>query len=423
MAPTIDEIATGFFFTNYILDVDRRPGNFAGYEINDNLSSCMKAVGLATLASTVNAPELIQEAIKGYLSAIQLTNTALRSPVDVKKDSTLLAVMLLSTFETVSGHQRSLSAWRSHITGAAALIKVRGPEQLASSGGVRMFMQATVSLMGSCLELGIALPEHIEALNAEVAKHADLSDPSWRYYETMVMLTNFRAYVRRGNVSDPQEILARALEIDRAALSICANAPGVYEYETIYTDVESGIIFAGCYHMYQDFMSATIWTGMRTIRMLLQETIRDNLLELRSSRPSLSVDEQYKAQYQASTNTLYQLQYDIIASVPQHLGFTPTKSVCGGVSDHIFPWSHFNERILTPVHTLKSKSKSPGLPIVRSSAGENLPWAIYLAGAVDIATEPVQKWAIGTLQKIGLSMGIKLAFLLADDLRKKNPGV
>lgn len=61
MAPTIDEIATGFFFTNYILDVDRRPGNSAGYEINDNLSSCMKAVGLATLASTANAPELIQE--------------------------------------------------------------------------------------------------------------------------------------------------------------------------------------------------------------------------------------------------------------------------------------------------------------------------------------------------------------------------
>ena len=61
MAPTIDEIATGFFFTNYILDVDRCPGNSAGYEIDDTLSNCMKAVGLITLANAVHAPELIQE--------------------------------------------------------------------------------------------------------------------------------------------------------------------------------------------------------------------------------------------------------------------------------------------------------------------------------------------------------------------------
>lgn len=61
MAPTVDERATGFFFTNYIVDLDRRPGNSAGYGIDDNLLNCMKAVGLAALASAAHAPELIQE--------------------------------------------------------------------------------------------------------------------------------------------------------------------------------------------------------------------------------------------------------------------------------------------------------------------------------------------------------------------------
>ena len=37
------------------------------------------------------------------------------------------------------------------MNGAVALIKVRGPEQLASVAGVRTFMQATISLMVSCL--------------------------------------------------------------------------------------------------------------------------------------------------------------------------------------------------------------------------------------------------------------------------------
>lgn len=364
------------------------------------------------------------QANKRYLSAIQLTNTALGSPVDVKKDSTLLAIMLLGVFETMtSGHQRSLSAWACHINGAAALIKIRGPEQLTSIGGVRMFMQASTSLMVSCLNVGMALPEHILALNAELAKRADLSDPTWRYYETMVLLTNFRAHIRCGTISEPQEILSRALEIDRVALSICANAPSVYEYETIYTHAEPGVIFAGCYHVYQDYMSASNWNGMRTVRMLLQDIIRDALLKFHYSRLSFSIDGQYTAQYQASTNTLYQLQYDVIASVPQHLGYTPTKSTSGGVSDHTFPWSHFNSRLAPLVHTLSSKSKSAGPPMIRSFGGYSLPWAIYLVGAVDFATEPVRKWAIGTLQTIGRSMGIQQAMVLADMLKKKNTGV
>ena len=39
------------------------------------------------------------------------------------------------------------------MNGAVALINVRGPEQLASVVGVRMLMQATISLMVSCLEM------------------------------------------------------------------------------------------------------------------------------------------------------------------------------------------------------------------------------------------------------------------------------
>ena len=61
MAPTIDERATSFFFTNYIVDMDKRPGSSGGYEIDDNLLDCMKAVGLAALASAAHAPKLIQE--------------------------------------------------------------------------------------------------------------------------------------------------------------------------------------------------------------------------------------------------------------------------------------------------------------------------------------------------------------------------
>ena len=69
MAPTIDERATGFFFTNYIVDANSRSGNSAGYRIDDNLLICMKAVGLAGLSSATCAPGLVQE-VRGFKLAV-----------------------------------------------------------------------------------------------------------------------------------------------------------------------------------------------------------------------------------------------------------------------------------------------------------------------------------------------------------------
>ena len=58
---TIDERAMAFFSTHYIVGAESRPGNCAGYAMDDNLSSCMKAVGLAAMASTTHHGELIRE--------------------------------------------------------------------------------------------------------------------------------------------------------------------------------------------------------------------------------------------------------------------------------------------------------------------------------------------------------------------------
>ena len=326
--------------------------------------------------------------------------------------------MLLSIVETmISGHQRSLDAWTSHINGAAALIKVRGPEQLASVGGVRLFSQATAGLMVSCMGLEMALPDHISASIAQLAEHADVSDPTWLNYELGMSLTNFRAQVVSGVISDRQEILSRALELEQTALSVFANCPSIYEYETIFTDADPGIIFAGCYHVYQDYMAATVWNGVRSIRIMLQEMIRDAIEKLRSCTPSRSIDDQYTAQYQTSTRTLYQLQSEVIASVPQHLGYVSTKSLSGAAPSHSFLWSHFKHRTSNPFHSFDTTPNES--PMIRLMGGYPLPWALYLVGAIDIATRPVTDWVIRTLHEIGRSMGLQQAVALADRLEKE----
>lgn len=115
---TLDELAIGFFFHYYVLadndECDMRRAL--------DSSSCLQAaiVALGAAAVTRSGPGLScpNETQCRYTRAIHLTNKALGSPVDVEKDSTLLAVNILGVFEVKTGLQNTLDAWHKHVHGA-----------------------------------------------------------------------------------------------------------------------------------------------------------------------------------------------------------------------------------------------------------------------------------------------------------------
>jgi hypothetical protein len=118
-------LAIGFFLTEYVVSRPLR-GPSHGYfdylgdlsqknALGDGLICSMKAVGMAGYAHSVHAPSLMKNARYQYMLALQSTNAALRDPVEVKKDTTLLAVMVLGVFETITGaNRRSLKDWAEH---------------------------------------------------------------------------------------------------------------------------------------------------------------------------------------------------------------------------------------------------------------------------------------------------------------------
>jgi len=97
-----------------------------------------------------------------YAKALMLTNAALASPARAKEDTTLISVMILGIYKTVTGStKRSLEAWATHVEGACALLKLRGPEQFQRSGGRQLFLQVVISLMNNCIQCSKALPKFI----------------------------------------------------------------------------------------------------------------------------------------------------------------------------------------------------------------------------------------------------------------------
>ncbi|TVY39221.1 hypothetical protein LSUB1_G004028 [Lachnellula subtilissima] len=286
---------------------------------DEHLLASMSAVGLASLSNTLHTPELLIRSRKDYVRALRLTNEALRSPTDVTKDSTLFSVMILSIYETVTGtNERSLSAWTEHVNGATALVKLRGLEQFETEAGQRMFLQVLAYIMLSCIQRTIPMPAHMIELRNIAAKHMDTRKTAWRSAGVIIDFTIFRAGIRNSKIVGPRNVVNGALEIDGRFAEVFSRVPKEFRYETVYTDENPHLVWNGMYHIYSEHWSAQIWNGTRTCRILLGETIRDQLIaDAKSLVPSFSPEEN-EAIVRDSTVVSMQCQRDILASVPQH---------------------------------------------------------------------------------------------------------
>lgn len=355
--------------------------------LEETLVASMNAVGLATLSNAVHAPELMVRARKGYVHALQLTNTALRSPVDAKKDSTLFSVMILGIYETVTGsNERSLAAWTEHINGAATLVKLRGMEQLQTVVGQRMFLQVTSSLMISCVQRTIAMPQHIIDLRKQASSFIEPDNPGWRVSAVIIDYTIFRADVCACKIVGPKTVIEAALDIDRRFIEVCDDLSEIWTYETIYSDENPHLIWNGHYHVYKESWMAHLFNGVRTCRIMLHETIRDQLLSASTAMTPIFPIAQMILQGQSSVNIMLEMQAQIMASIPHEVLSSSVDAAPGIWATHKYYF---------------------------------ILWPLYVVGGMDLTTEPIRAWAVARLRDVGERAGIRQALLIANFLENK----
>lgn len=232
-----------------------------------------------------------------------------------------MAIQVLGIFETITGcRRRSFKDWSEHLNGAAAVIKLRGYEQIKSRPGRQMLLQLTASLMIVCLQGRRRLPQYIREYVTAAIAEVKSPEPTFVIQECMMRYTDLSADINLGVITDPQDIISKCLEIDGFLLPIATNIPSGWEFETVYTDAESDYVYNGHYHVYYDYWIAQMWNALRTLRAMINEEIRVALLAGFSSKPPRFTEPQYAAQFQLSTDVMYQAQSDVLATVVQHMG-------------------------------------------------------------------------------------------------------
>jgi hypothetical protein len=340
--PTSQERGTAYFFSRYVaIDENSshqrfdfvydvwKPVSLVPERQVDGVLASMSAVGLIGLANMTRSPEAADAARNAYGTALRLTNQALRDPAEAVKDTTMLAILILSLFEMMTETTpETLQAWQEHVNGATALAKMRGVEQFKTPGGTKMFLMLCQKVMISCIQREIPMPQTLIDLRNELGKVLNSDDPTWQIPEPIYKVLQTRYDIKTGCLTDPETIVTRLLAIEDDFESIASRFPREWYHRTIQVTKRHPAIYRGLCHVYPSLFLASIWNGVRTCRILVLETVLSQLhaaFQGATDAAALATP-RYADVYRRSRRKLEQMVEAIIASVPQHIGLVTPRT-------------------------------------------------------------------------------------------------
>ena len=463
LTPTCQERGTAYFFSRYVtIDENTchqrfdfvydvwKPGSLLPERQVDGVLASMTAVGLMGLANMTRSSELMEDARKSYGTALRLTNYALKNPAEAIKDTTMLSVLILGLFEMMTENTpRTAQAFQEHVNGAAALAKLRGVNQFRTAAGMKMFLMLTQRVMISCIQRELPMPETLIKLRTEMGKFLDANDPTWQIANPIYQVLQIRYDIKSGALTDPEVIIGRLVGIEDEFEKLVGRFPKSWHYKSFRVPRQHPAIFGDLCHLYPSMWHATIWNGIRTVRLLVLETIMAEIHKDSESPSPRLMSDWYTEVFASSKDKVERMIEAINASVPQHLGLlnnskgqlenlTPTTTPISSVevrqtpSPPTSPSSRASSSSSTtggesPKRRDRSAKKQPKGPtlldvtrasnaedeagrfMLLASATNTLVWPLYMVGMSSLCTDAMKIYVIERLRTIYMETSLRQA--------------
>ncbi|KAG4437737.1 hypothetical protein IFR05_006771 [Cadophora sp. M221] len=376
----------------YLPEFRRTNGQNAGF------SASLNAAALAAYGNTVQSTMILTQARKHLGTALRFINTALMSPEEAIKDSTVISIMLLATFETITCRdQKSLGDCDMHTKGAATIIELRGKGQFQSLLGLQLFVQMCGDISRGCLQRSVRVPTGVIAARSHAATLLGQQDSSWQLSEIIIQVAEFRAGVKDCTLSEANDIIATALELDASLSTLVSTVPTGHRFKIVQPENDTDLIYGGYYHIYPSFWAAYFWNNVRTCRILLHQEI------LRQTDATSYATMHSNPQAGRSNDIIGQMGLDICATIPQYTGYLPLLA---------------NQSEVQRVNaTRRSHPKLLPGTSVHAHAVYSLFWPLLIVGQASKSGKHRQ-WLVDRAREIGRISGIHQAFALADVLER-----
>lgn len=413
------------------------------------ITAGITAVGLAGLSKMTGSKETMERARHDYGIALSLTNAALQDPVEVTKDTTMLSVLLLGTYEFMSGATpQTIQLWQKHVDGAAAVAAVRGTAQFRTSAGVRMFLLLNHSVLLSCMQTGLPMPKPILELRQELEKLKILNKATLRIVGHLSETIQLRYDIKMGALTDKRAILSRLFQTEADFVTIVASIPAPMRFRIVHLDQPHATAFADSCHVYPGLTQVTLWNVIRTMRILVQQSIVDQLCAGVADPLDLNTDD--KLNLCRALRMQRKLANAIISSVPQHFGVVNwLEAVAAGCPEAVEPETRAaGVAAADPSSTPKSSSSSEdsqiatirlALPSFKDTSHTSQPgghnaarfmmlatssnmivWPLHTVGTSVTCTPAMRTYAIDRLDAIYAETGFHQAHEVANMV--KEPG-
>ncbi|KAH7258105.1 hypothetical protein B0J15DRAFT_512164 [Fusarium solani] len=460
LSSELQEQGTAFFFSRYVTADYGWSQNYAFmYDVwkppdsnqarVDPVTVSMTAVGLVGLSQVTGCSETRTRAQQSYAIALKLTHDALRDPVEAVKDTTMLAVLILGTYEFISGYSpHTMRAWQDHVSGAAALARMRGPGQFQTKAGVRMFLMLCHTVLISCIQSGLPMPQTLIDLRREIPPVYQSGGPAWLVAEPIYRALQVRYDIKTGKLATLDEIVDKVSSADEGLASIFSDLPESWKYHHVQLTQPDARVLGETCHVYQGLIQSTTWNVARGIRILLAETMVEQLCLAIGEDDLYALSDCHRKSLAKSITLLGMLGKAIVASVPQHLGVVSIRDVqnLGGEGHAVAvpAKKQICRALLAPLtHEARARSKSEPttgatgcLPLFdptrskaqsdnaerfMSLAGANhtIVWPLYVVGMSSACTSETRQYAIDRLQVIHKETALEQARVVAGLLQEK----
>ncbi|KAG9691787.1 hypothetical protein KCU95_g4662, partial [Aureobasidium melanogenum] len=388
-----EDLSFAFFFNNCIINSNVYH-NCVHEPNNKHLVAGIKAFGIANLSKHYSDKRLLISAQHQYATALNLTNLALRDPVQVKRDETLLAILILTNYETLTGGvTRTLDAWEQHVNGASSLLNLRGLDGVQGTAGRVITLHVITSINVICLLRCLSTPPFIHLLQAKIFEYLyEPGNPAVRYQRISLECADFRHAVTHCQITSPDEIISRAAELDAKLIEAFTNVPKSWEGEFIRhfaprTSVEAGL--PSFEIRYADQATNYIWASVRSSRIMVNEVVFQ----------SISNDtDVHQLVRDRSKAIMRQCQTEILAGMAQYTSG----------DEEMLPWSGFKR----PVRYFVPEAVSSDLPIMRALSGYGVLWPLFVAGTCSTSTRETKAHVAEIYGYFGDQLKIEQALLL-----------
>ncbi|GKU15492.1 unnamed protein product, partial [Fusarium langsethiae] len=231
----LETTAIGYFFS-----ICSRSGTFAYLPdyastliADEKVMRALCASALGSMAVQYNNDKLLYSARCYYSLSLTQTSRDLSEPQTAVLDSTLLCVLLLSTFEAFCFHDSgNPQHWIAHIQGSSNLLLMRGKAQLESPFGRLLFHHAGVNILIDSINHGVPVPVKLLQL-FEYATTSSILDDSISE-NIMLLLWQMAVIVPKMANMAAWEVEEEMLRLDGQAAKFQDELQEMAPFEVIY---------------------------------------------------------------------------------------------------------------------------------------------------------------------------------------------